>query len=140
VARYLVVANQTLGGATLLETTRAEAAGRDASFCIVVPASPPRSGFTSTEGQARALADERLRAALSLFRSAGLEVDGEMGDADPMLAVEDVLRQNEFDAIVLSTPASGISQWLGVDLPRRMRAAFAKPVLRAVDVNGSLAA
>jgi hypothetical protein len=110
VARYLVVANQTQAAAQPLETILAEAAGRGDSFYVVEPATPPRSGLTWTEGQARALAVERLQEAFARFRAVGLEVDGEVGDPDPMLAVEDVLRREAFDVVVLPTPTSGTSR------------------------------
>jgi hypothetical protein len=135
--RYLVVANQTLGAAPLLERLRAAAAGREAQFYLVVPATPPRAGFTWTVGEARALADHRLRAALGSFASLGLDVAGEVGDPDPMLAVEDALRHRRADVIVLSTLPAGISRWLGVDLPQRMRAAFPQPVLHVETGAGS---
>ena len=119
-ARYLVVANQTLGAAQPLETILAQAAGREDSFYLVEPATPPQRGFTWTEGQARALAEERLQAARARFRAMGLEVDGEIGDADPILAVEDVLRREEFDVVVLSDFGD---RRLAVDSGVRMRGA-----------------
>jgi hypothetical protein len=138
--RYLVVANQTLGAAHLLERLRAATAGRDASFYLVVPATPPLEGFTWTEGQARALASLRLRTALGRFHHAGLDVAGEVGDPDPMLAVEDALRHRRCDVIVLSTLPVGISRWLRVDLPQRMRGTFPQPVVHVVIEAGALVA
>jgi GABA permease len=138
--RYLVVANQTLGAAPLLDRLHAAAAGREASFYLVVPATPPRAGFTWTEGHARSIAEQRLRAALGHFRNVGLDVAGEVGDPDPMLAVEDALRHRGSDVIVLSTLPVGISRWLGVDLPQRMRSTFPQPVLHVVSGAGALVA
>ena len=129
--RYLVVANQTLAGAPLDELIRATAVDRGSSFHVVVPATPPRRGRTWTEGEARALAHERLAPTLAHLRRFGIRVDGEVGDADPMLAVDDALRRTSFDVIVLSTLPAGLSRWLRVDLPRRMRT-FGLPVVHLV--------
>ncbi len=138
--RYLVVANQTLGASPLLERLRAAAAGRDANFYLVVPATPSRGVWAWTEGEARTLAHHRLQAALGWFRTVGLDVAGEVGDPDPMNAVDDVLHHRKADVIVLSTLPIGISRWLGVDLPQRMRSAFPQPVLHVVSGAGSLVA
>ena len=112
VARYLVVANHTMGAAQPLERALALAAGSDDSFYLVEPATTPRRGFTWTEGQARALAEARLQDARARLQAMGLEVDGEVGDADPILAVEDVLRREEFDVVVLPSSTSEVSRRL----------------------------
>ena len=90
--RYLVVANQTLGGEHLTEKVRQCLAEGPCSFHLLVPASPP-SDHAWTEGEARAIAAERLARALEAFGELGAEVDGEVGDPNPMLAVEDALRR-----------------------------------------------
>ena len=111
-ARYLVVANHTMGAAQPLGRALALTAGRGDSVYLVEPAAPSRRGFTWTEGQARALAEARLQRTRAWFRAMGLDVDGEVGDADPVLAVEDVLRREPFDVVVLSTSTNEASRWL----------------------------
>jgi len=138
--RYIVVANQTLGAPALLERLRAASSGRDASFYLVVPATPPRAGLTWTEGEARALAAERLHMAIRGFRDVGLAVAGEVGDPNPVLATEDALRHHASDVIVLSTLPPGISRWLGADLPQRMRSMFPQPVVHVVAGPSALVA
>jgi hypothetical protein len=138
--RYLVVANETLEADPLLERLRFAASRREASFYLVVPATPPLRGFTLTEGQARGPADRRLQAALGRLRSLGLDAAGEVGDAEPVVAVEDALRHHPADVIVLSTLPIGISRWLGIDLPQRMRASFAQPILHIESETGSMVA
>ena len=45
-----------------------------------------------------------------------------MGDADPRTAVEDEIRANPtYESIVVATFPPGISRWLGLDLPARIR-------------------
>ena len=131
--RYLVVANQTLGGEHLIERIRQCLAEGSCPFHIVVPATPPADHLTWTEGEARAIAQERLDRALTRFRELGAtEADGEVGDSNPILAIEDALRNGQFDEIILSTLPPGISRWLKLDLPSRVAARFQLPVTHVV--------
>ena len=45
---------------------------------------------------------------------------GRLGDPDPIVAVMEVWDPLEFDEIVVSTLPTGVSRWLGLDLPRRL--------------------
>lgn len=126
--RYLVIANQTLSGGHLLTLLR-DLAGEESSFFVLVPATPP-SDHPWTEGEARAIAEDRLAAAMERFEEAGLRVDGaEVGDGRPLMAVMDLLNRGEsFDEIVLSTLPPGPSKWLKLDLPHRLGSSFGLPV------------
>lgn len=130
--RYLVVANQTLGSNELYDEVRACLASGPCTFHIVVPATPPTEDLTWTEGEARALARDRLERALSWFRELPARVDGEVGDANPLLAIWDVLRVGQFDHIILSMLPPGISRWLKMDLLTRVKTAFGLPVTEVV--------
>ncbi len=130
--RYLVVANQTLAAGQLERRVRECLATGPCAFHIVVPATPPREHLTWVEGDARAIARERLDRALAWFRALGAEVDGTVGDARPLLAIGDALREEPFDEIILSTLPAGASRWLRMDLPSRAEAAFGLPVSHVV--------
>ena len=131
--RYLVVANRTLAGNHLFEQLTELTRHGPCSFHVVVPAEPPRS-HAWTETEARAVAEARLEQALARFAALDADVDGEVGDADPALAVEDVLLRGEaFDAIVLSTLPPGPSRWLRLDLPHRLEG---RTGLRVIHVIG----
>ena len=131
--RYLVVANRTLAGTHLFEQLTELTRHGPCSFHVVVPAEPPRN-HAWTETEARAAAEARLEQALARFAALDADVDGEVGDADPALAVEDVLLRGEaFDAIVLSTLPPGPSRWLRLDLPHRLEG---KTGLRVIHVIG----
>ncbi|MGH2528526.1 MAG: hypothetical protein ACRDH0_04175 [Actinomycetota bacterium] len=129
--RYLVVANQTLGGEHLVARVRELAYEGPCSFHIVVPVTPP-TNHAWTEGEIRAVAQGRLDRALARFREEGADATGEVGDANPVLAVEDALRVQGFDEIIVSTLPPGISRWLKLDLPHRVEAAFGLPVTHVV--------
>jgi hypothetical protein len=131
--RYLVVANQTLAGEHLSEKVRECLAAGPASFHIVVPATPPEEHVTWIEGQAHAIAQERLDAAIARLRELGADAQGEVGDANPILAIEDTLRRQEFEEIIVSTLPAGMSRWLGLDLPSRVQRTFDLPVSHIVE-------
>ncbi|MCD6020433.1 MAG: amino acid permease-associated region [Actinomycetia bacterium] len=124
--RYLVVANQTLGGGHLLAVLR-ELAGEPSTFHVLVPASPPVDHLW-TESEAMLIARTRLEAALERFRSVGIEATGEVGDGRPLQAIDDVLARDTFDAIVLSTLPPRLSKWLRLDLVHRVQTSFGLPV------------
>ena len=130
--RFLVVANQTLGGGHLVAEVRAHLEAGPCSFHILVPATPPRGHSTYSEGEAVVVARERLEAAIDRFRELGADADGEIGDPRPIDAIRDVLRVDDFDAIIVSTLPKGASRWLKMGLPARVEAEFGVPVIHLI--------
>jgi len=129
---YLVVANQTLAGEHLIEEVARRTSSGPSMFHVVVPAAPNREQVTWSEGEALAIAQQRLDAALQAFRALGVEVDGEVGDGDPLLAIADALADRAVDEIILSTLPPGLSRWLALDLPSKVRARFDIPVTHVI--------
>jgi len=125
---YLIVANQTLASPILGEAVAARIAAGDASFHVVVPATPVPHGLTWNEQEAVSAAQSRLDGVLARLRAMGVEVTGEIGSQDPVAAVQDAMRGGEFAEIILSTLPPGISRWLRQDVPTRLRHAVAPPV------------
>jgi hypothetical protein len=135
--RYLVVANQTLGGEHLAEAVRERVAFGDCAFHVVVPATHPPDHATYTEGADVAHAGEVLDKGLARLAELGAKATGEVGDADPLLAVTDALREAEaFDEILLSTLPAGASRWLKLDLPHRLQKAVDIPVVHLEAESG----
>ena len=131
--RYLVVANQTLGGSHLVDVVRARLRSGPCRFHILVPASPIHERATWVEGEAHGVALGRLRTGLERFRQMGADADGEVGDQRPMDAIDDALRESgPFDEIIISTLPPGRSRWLKLDLPHRVEAAFGVPVTHLI--------
>jgi hypothetical protein len=125
--RYLVVAHKTMGGAHLLdELHRLREEDPHCTFHLIVPATHPSSGAWDdlhVEQAARAVLDEMLER-LAAMR---IGATGEVGDANPISAVGDVLRRegaHTFAGIILSTLPKGISRWWLFDVPRRMVAQY----------------
>jgi GABA permease len=119
--RILVVANETLEGAHLLEEVgrRAEEVGGEVAVHLVVPASHGKGMWT--EGGAKAEAQHRLDDAMVAFKELHVDVTGEVGDPSPVLAVSDALLIRQYDEIVFSTLPPSVSKWLKQDAPSRIR-------------------
>jgi hypothetical protein len=130
--RVLVVANETVGGAALRETL-AQVVKPSSEILVVAPAltSPVRHWTSDVDG-ARSAAETRLQTSVARLTSAGFTVRGQIGDQDPMVAIEDALRTFGADEIVISTHPAGRSHWLEQDLIGRARARFAMPITHVV--------
>jgi hypothetical protein len=116
----LVVANVTAGSDELLEALRSRAEEGACRFTLVMPASG-------------AEARTRLAEALERMREGGLDnVEGRVGDPDPIVAVMDQWDPMKFDEIIVSTLPTGSSRWLGLDLPHRLEKLTSVPVRHVV--------
>jgi len=131
--RILVIANETVGGGTLREEIRRRSEGYDEHVLVVSPAlNSAVRHWTSDEDGARAHAQERLNASLARLREAGLDAKGEVGDAEPLQAMEDALRLFGPDEIIISTHPKGRSNWLEQGIVEKARERFAVPVTHVV--------
>lgn len=132
--RYLVVANQTLGGDALMRRLRQLVDSGPCTLHVLVPASAdPTQAFHDNDIE-RELAWQRLDEAKQRFAPLGVEVTGEVGDHRPSDAVIDLLDRGEtFDRILVSTLHTGISRWLRLDAVSRIERAVDIPVEHLVD-------
>lgn len=131
--RILVVANETVGGHELRELLEQKAASVREHVLVVCPALNSRlRHWASDEDPARARAQERLDASLSRLAAAGIDARGEIGDADPLQAMEDALRTFGADEIVISTHPPGRSHWLERGVVDGARGRFDVPVTHVV--------
>ena len=74
------------------------------------------------------------------MRAAGVDATGEIGDADPMQAIEDALRTFRPDELVVSTLPRGRSRWLERGVVEQARERFDLPLTHVVvESNGSSA-
>lgn len=120
-ANVLVIANETVLGEPLLDRIRARAKEGPASFLVVCPQSDPARGEHPE-------AERRLRAALSLLRSEGLDVHGQIAHPDPFTAALEAVEDERTDEIIVSTFPGERSGWLRRDLVGRLRAETGLPV------------
>jgi hypothetical protein len=131
--RYLVIANRTLCEQHLLdEVHRRRMADPGCRFHLVVPATHPTGAFT--EEQCWHDAEARLADALAALEDAGVSATGEVGDANPVYAVGDVILREigRFDEIILSTLPVGMSKWLSENMVRRLKRATGLPVTHVI--------
>ena len=67
-------------------------------------------------------ANEVLAVALpKLSEAAGQEVTGSIGDAEPLMAIQDAVNLGGYDEIIISTLPLGISRWLKLDIVSKAR-------------------
>lgn len=130
--RILVVANETVGGPELLETVR-ESARPGSHVLVVSPAlNSPIRHWASDEDDARARAKERLDTSLASMRASGLQAEGEIGDGDPIQAIEDAIRTFRPDELIVSTHPVGRSHWLERGVVEKARERFDIPLTHVV--------
>jgi nucleotide-binding universal stress UspA family protein len=131
--RILVVANETVGGETLRDCIRRQSEGYRAEVLVVSPAlNSPLKHWTSDEDEARSAASERLNRSLGRLRAAGIDANGEIGDGEPLQAIEDALRTFGADEIIISTHPEGRSHWLERGVVANARQRFAVPITHVV--------
>jgi len=122
--RVMVVANETIGGAELLDAIRTGGDGNATEVLVVAPALNSRlRHWISDEDRARREAGLRLGAYLQELGRHGIEANGWVGDADPLLSITDTLHQFTVDEIVIATDSERGSNWLArnvVDRARRL--------------------
>jgi hypothetical protein len=121
-ARVLVVANRTAATPALIEAVRERAARGPAVFTLLVPHFA--HGLHKVVDAADTDVSESeavLELALPLLRqAAGGEVEGIIGDAEPLAAIHDAVNLRGFDEIILSTLPARVSRWLKLDLPSKV--------------------
>jgi hypothetical protein len=112
--RVLVVANETVAGQALLEEIGRRCEGRDCEVFVVAPAlaGSRAAHWASDIDDGIELARQRLGTSLEGISRLGLSGDGEIGDSDPNLAIEDALRHFAADEVVISTHPPERSRWL----------------------------
>jgi hypothetical protein len=127
-SKYLVVAHQTGESQELLhEVLRLGQEGSQAEFTLLVPAtSQGLLELAGWEGQPpRMVARKRAQRIRNFLLQAGVNlVATRLGNADPLIAIEDALRYQAFDAVVICTLPRSISHWLRIDLPAQVARRF----------------
>ncbi|MGH2916157.1 MAG: hypothetical protein ACRDMX_14340 [Solirubrobacteraceae bacterium] len=119
-AQVLVVAHQTAVTERLLEAVRRRTERGSARFHLVVPRVPHgvHELTDSDDDEAQRVLAEALP---KLSQAAGGEVSGSVGDADPLMAIQDEIHFGQYDEIIISTLPRRLSRWLKSDLVSRTR-------------------
>jgi len=148
--KYVVVANQTLQRAELLDELRKRIEAGPSSFYLLVPDTKasdypdeaaaaevlqPRMTWwmtdyrgPATDEEASAQARQRLSQMLADLGALGVSAEGDLGSAQPVAALEKVFIDHRFDEIIVATLPRPVSRWLRADLPHRAERRFGLPV------------
>lgn len=119
--RVLVVAHKTAATPALIDAVRKRARSGPATFTLLVP--DPTAGLQrmSSADHDMSEADQVLALALPLLsEAAGAPVEGMVGDANPLDAIQDAVNVQGFDEIIISTLPKRVSRWLHIDLPSKL--------------------
>ncbi len=133
--RILVIANETCASRAVCDEVRYRAGDGGGEVLVVAPAlSGSRLGhwLASDVEAGRDAAEERVRASVTAMRAAGLEARGEVGDADPLQALDDALRVFLPDEVVIATHPPSRSHWLERRIVKSARERYPVPITHVV--------
>jgi len=133
--RLLVVANETVGGAALLEEIGRRCRDRDCEILVITPAlaASRANHWASDIDEAIVLARQRMElSVIEVEQRLQLKAKGEIGDSDPNVAIGDALRVFAADEIVISTHPPQTSRWLERGVVDRAREEIDLPITHVV--------
>ncbi|HEY5977417.1 MAG TPA: hypothetical protein VIT85_06125 [Solirubrobacterales bacterium] len=132
--RVLVLANETVGGGALLGEIRDRCGGRDCEVRVVTPLQPPSrvAHLAGDVDEAAELARQRMELSVIEIERLGIRAKGEVGEAEPNVALEDALRTFPADEIVISTHPEDRSIWLEKGVVDRAREEIDLPITHVV--------
>lgn len=130
--KVLVVANQTVFGSPLRDAMTAIRSRTPTVFVLLVPATPRPGSLVWEESEVWHETETYVQRAVAALRASGADVSGRVGASRPYDAVMDILREEKFDEVIISTLPSPVSVWLGIDLPNRVRRDSGLPVTHVV--------
>jgi hypothetical protein len=111
--RVLIVAHRTAATPKLIDEVRRRAAQGACEFTLLVP----RPYWDPDTEEAATV----LELAIPLLdEAAGGHVEGRIGATDPFEAVREVVENEPFDEVIVSTLPQRVSHWLRRDLPHRV--------------------
>ena len=133
--RILVIANETCASSTVVEEVRYRAGPGGAEVLVVAPtlASTRLSHWLDSDSERRREAAEaRIESSVAALSAAGLDARGEVGDGDPLQALDDALRTMEPDEVIISTHTPERSTWLERKVVQQARAKYTLPITHVV--------
>lgn len=134
----LVVANRTCPCPALIEEIAARSRPGDTSVLVVAPALNTRlRHWVSDVDAALRGARGRLDEAVAALAARDIAAEGAIGDADPLIAIEDALHDFPAAQIIISTHPPEQSNWLERRLPERARERFGVEVTHVVSRMGA---
>jgi GABA permease len=129
VRRVLVVANEAMGAEELTAALGERSLQEKTEFLVVCPAlTSGVKAWASDEDPARAQAQQRLDQTLGRLSAVGIEARGQVGDIDPLVAMDDAVHLFHPDEIVISTHPEDDASWHERDVVAAARERYDLPV------------
>jgi hypothetical protein len=138
--RVLVLANVECAGAPLMDTIVAHAGAGDAEVLVVAPALMGRLDYWADDDVGYRQAAARLEASLAACERRGLRLRGEIGDPDPLQALEDAMATFRPDAVIIATHPYAEANWLEREVVAAARERHPDQEIRHAVVDGSAGA
>lgn len=134
--RVIAVLTDNLHGPEPLEQILAKADGNGVDLRVVVPATEANA-LQHTLGdidEPKHKAEDRLQQALQMLRAEGIEVNGEVGDPDPVQAAQDALLKAPADEVLIFEHCDEQSKWYEQGLLEKAQEGI-EPPLRVIAVE-----
>jgi hypothetical protein len=128
--RLLVVAGETLAAPQVRERIQELVGDREASAFVVAPALAS-SGVALATGEIDddiEKARRRLQESQQALRELGIAAEGEVGDSDPSMALEDALRRFDADQVVIAARKGEGERFMEADALQKTPTDLGKPV------------
>ena len=132
--RLLVVTTGPVDESVLRAEVAKHTDGAEAEIKVVAPASgvSPLQWLASDEDEAREEAGEAACKASDAAESGGDVVETEVGDPDPVQAIEDALRTFPADELIIVTHPGAEATWLEKGAPEEAFERFDLPITHIV--------
>jgi len=135
VRRILVIANETCAGRRVVEEVRYRAGPGEAEALVVAPQLAEgrlSHWLDGSSEERREAAETRLAQSVRALEEAGIPARGQIGDADPLQALDDAARIFPPDEVVISTHPPSRSNWLERRVVQRARERYRWPITHVV--------
>ena len=129
--RVLVIANETCANPSLCTRVR-DHAGHGGEVLVVAPVLNALLLDEVSDDDARRRAEQRLARSVATLAELGLHPRGEVGDADPVRALQDALVSFAADEVIIATHPAERSNWLARGVVEKAQAQFHLPVTHIV--------
>jgi hypothetical protein len=135
----LVVVNEDVSGDELRESLTSHLGDRSEKVVVVAPtlADSALKHLMGDIDEAIEPARERLEGTLDGLRRAGIDAEGEVGDSDPMVAIQDEIQKVHPDRIILIAHRDDDGSFAEQGLLERARLELEPPVTEVVVGTGS---
>jgi hypothetical protein len=127
-AHVLVIASVTATSDDLLAALEQRADRGPIDVTLLLPSTGP--GLSGRDA-----ARTQLDAALTKWREAGLQAEGQVGSSDPIEAVHEAWHPGRYDEVIVSTLPGKSSRWLRLDFPQRVASFTGCPVTHVVAMD-----